>query len=159
MKSVFGNQDILMFAFAILPKPISRKILIVAKYLHFYYVEGEIGWNLRRRNSRRILRSRANALESPAELGFHLGDQGENDRQNQMLSVAPHTSVLVIASKIIVRRRISVLPTFFREIKLQTSKYGQCFSNSYFTVTVWKNENFALNHFVQIITSNRHTYI
>ena len=113
--------------------------MIVEKFLHFYYVEGKIGWNLRRRNSW-IPRSRANALESPAELGFHLGDQGENDRQNQMLSVAPHTSVLVIASKIIVRRRISVLPTYLKNlISSKNISSSQFFSNFFLKKVTFTN--------------------
>ena len=104
--------------FTILSKSISRNILIIEKFLHFYYVEGEIGWNLRRRNSW-IPRSRANALESPAELGFHLGDQGEWPAKPDVIR---RSSVLVIASKIIVRRRISVLPAFFSWNQMATFK-------------------------------------
>jgi len=47
-----------------------------------------------------------------------------------MLSVAPHTSVLVIASKIIVRRRISMLPTYLKNsISLKNISSNQFFSN------------------------------
>ena len=96
-----------------------------------------------------------------------------------MLSVAPHTSVLVIASKIIVRRRISVLPTYLKNlISSKNISSSQFFSNFFlkkvtFTnfckkyvrlnfhtmnITVWKNEKFSFTdkkfHLINYLFSN-----